>query len=339
MKQNFRQWFLSVIVVLLALALPQERAGAQEPSSTATVQQGSEASGTPSRASPGPSPVISPLQAVILGLVEGITEYLPVSSTGHLVLTGELLGLRDPARLSEEQLGAVEAYEIVIQAGAILAVLALYGRRVKQMLMGLTGRSSEGLRLFINVVAAFLPTAVLGLLLNKVIKTYLQDTGPVIFALAAGGLLMIWFEFSRRARRSRFQGVTMKALTPQMAVLIGLAQSVAMWPGTSRSMMTILAGMALGLQPVAAAEFSFLLGLPTLLAATAFKAMKDGHLLLTHIGPVSMMVGLVVAGVTAGIAVRSFVSYLNRRGFVPFGAYRIVLAGVMALVLGVRTAF
>lgn len=282
----------------------------------------------------GGGTTISVAQAALLGLVEGITEYLPVSSTGHLVIADELLGLRDKDKLSTDQLDAVEAFEVVIQAGAILAVIALYGRRIRQMALGLVGRSPEGLRLLINITAAFIPTGVVGLLLNKIIKAYLQSTVPVIAALFVGGVVMIAFERTHWGKNSRAHGKGLDQLTVRQAITIGFVQCLAMWPGTSRSMVTILGGMTLGLTPVAAAEFSFLLGLPTLLAATGLKAVKEGHVLLEHVGPLSMAVGLGVAAVSAAFAVRTFVSYLSRRGFLPFGVYRIVVAVLMAIILG-----
>ena len=284
--------------------------------------------------SESPRTIISPAQAVVLGLVEGITEYLPVSSTGHLVLVDELLGLRDATKLSTSELDAVEAYEVVIQSGAILAVILLYFKAIQQMLLGVVGRSEEGRRLLVNVVCAFAVTGVIGVFAHKLIKQYLQHSGPVIFALAAGGLLMLAFESSRWAKAARDHGYGLNQLTPRHAAMIGLAQCLAMWPGTSRSMMTILSGMFLGMNPVAAAEFSFILGLPTLLAATGLKLYKEGPLLTSHIGLPAMGLGLGVAAVAAAIAVRGFTAYLARRGFVPFGIYRIALAVVMFLVLG-----
>lgn len=280
-------------------------------------------------ATPTKSTLISPAQAAIIGLVEGITEFLPVSSTGHLILTDQLLGLRDRTKLSDDEYDAIEAYEIVVQSGAILAVLFLYGTQVLLMLKGLVGRSAVGRKLLINVVSAFVPTAVIGLLLHSIIKNYLQDIWPVIFALAVGGVGMIWFERSAFAKRVRQQGGGIESLTPLNAAKIGLWQCLAMWPGTSRSMTTIVGGMTVGLSPVAAAEFSFILGLPTLLAATLLKIVKDSHVLITHIGSIPMLIGLVVAAFSAAIAVRSFVHYLTRRGLAPFGWYRIALAVVM----------
>ncbi len=286
---------------------------------------------------PEDKPLVSPLQAAVIGLVEGITEYLPVSSTGHLVLTDQLLGLRDQAKLTEEEYGAIEAYEIVVQAGAILAVLFLYAAQVKMMLFGLVGKSEAGKKLLFNVVAAFVPTAVIGLALHSIIKHYLQSTWPVIAALFVGGVCMILFERSALAKRVRQQGAGIETLTMKKAAQIGLWQCLALWPGTSRSMVTIIGGMTTGLNPVAAAEFSFILGLPVLLAATGLKLVKEGPILIAHIGATSMLIGLVVAAVSAAFAVRGFVSYLTRRGLAPFGVYRIVLAvAMMALFASMR---
>ena len=277
--------------------------------------------------------VITPFQAVILGLVEGLTEYLPVSSTGHLVIASELIGVRAEG-LSKGEIEAVEAFEIVIQGGAILAVLLLYFGKLKLMILGLLGKSKEGLRLFINIVAAFVPTAVLGLLFNKVIKEHLQHPSPVIGALAVGGILMIWFDRSDRAKNARKYGKNIGEMTIAMAIAIGLFQSIAMWPGTSRSMMTIMGGMLLGLNPIASAEFSFLLGLPTLLAATLFKSFKEGHVLLAHVSSTAMACGLIVAAASAFLAVRVFVSWLNKHGLAPFGYYRIVIAIALIFIIG-----
>jgi undecaprenyl-diphosphatase len=276
--------------------------------------------------------VISPFQAAILGLVEGITEYLPISSTGHLVLTSEFLGIRREGQDSQS-LEAVEAFEIVIQSGAILAVILLYFEKVKLLLLGLLGRSLEGRRLLQNLIVAFIPTIVLGLLLNNVIKKYLQHSGPVVIALAVGGLVMILFERSRRAKTSRSSGSGLEALTLKTAFFIGLCQTVAMWPGTSRSMVTILGGMFFGLNPIASAEFSFLLGLPTLLAATVYKGYKDGAILIDQVSPLAMLIGLSFAAVSALFAVKGLVSWLNRHGLAYFGYYRILVAVIFYFVL------
>lgn len=269
-------------------------------------------------------------QAAILGLVEGVTEYLPVSSTGHLILVDNWLGLRGNGTFTRDQQDAIEAFEIVIQSGAIIAVLYAYADKVKQMVQGLLGRNPTGRKLFINIIAAFIPAMLIGLMLHKLIKTHLQQEWPTVFALALGGLAMVLWDRSDLARKRRSHGKSLEGLNTFDAIKIGLLQCVAMWPGTSRSMMTILGGQWVGLSPVAAAEFSFLLGLPTLLAATAFKGFKEGHHLVNHIGIDAMGVGLGVAAVSAFLCVKGLVAWLSRHGLQPFGWYRMVLAVIVA---------
>ncbi len=260
--------------------------------------------------------VVSPLEAAILGLVEGITEYLPVSSTGHLILAGRLLGLEGDA---------VKDFDVVIQAGAVLAVLGLYRNRVAQMARGLVGRDGNGLTLLLNLFVAFLPSAVVGLLFEKKIKALLFFPRPVAAALAVGGVVMIVLDLLLRPRRER-NGRPLEALGLPGALVIGLCQCLALWPGTSRSLVTILGALAVGLTPLAAAEFSFLLALPTLGAATVYELAKHHHELALGVGPLAAAVGLVVAGVSAALAVKGFVAWLVKHGLVPFGVYRIVLA-------------
>jgi undecaprenyl-diphosphatase len=270
-------------------------------------------------------------QAAILGLVEGVTEYLPVSSTGHLILVDNWLGLRGNGSFTQEQKDAIEAFEIVIQSGAIIAVLYAYTDKVKDMLAGLMGKNPAGKKLLINITAAFVPAMIIGLLLHKVIKTHLQQEWPTVFALAIGGVAMVVWDRSDMAAQRRANGKSIDALDMPSAVKIGLLQCVAMWPGTSRSMMTILGGQWVGLSPVAAAEFSFLLGLPTLLAATAFKAIKDGHHLINHVGIDAITVGLAVAAISAFLCVKGLVAWLGKHGLQPFGWYRMLLAVIVAL--------
>jgi undecaprenyl-diphosphatase len=292
---------------------------------------------------------LTPLQAAILGLVEGITEYLPISSTGHLIIAAWLLGLDRTPELKK----AVDAFSIIVQGGAILAVAWLYWPRVRAMLRGLIGRDREGRRLFVNLLVAFLPAVVLGLLLDDLIEAHLFRPVPVIAALLLGGVLLIAIRGWQRGRigeqsREDASGaedvavngqaarvVTIATLTPLQALLIGLCQCVAMWPGTSRSMTSIVGGMVVGLRPREAAEFSFLLGLPTLGGACAYKLAKSfraqGLGFIDDLGGwTPVIVGIAVATLSAAIAVKWLVGYLSRHDMSLFGWYRIALALALA---------
>jgi undecaprenyl-diphosphatase len=272
------------------------------------------------------------LQAIILGLVEGITEYLPVSSTGHLILTAWLLGLQDdPARKA-----AVDSFSIIIQGGAILAVLGLYRLRVAAMVRGLAGGDRAGLELFLKLVVAFLPAAVLGVLLDDWIEERLFRPVPVLMALGGGGLLLLvlapWIR--TLVDREKDERDDFSMLSFKHALAIGFMQTIAMWPGTSRSMMTILGGIIFGLSPRRAAEFSFLLGLPTLGGACVYKLFKEARhdpsgYLETLGGPVPVAVGVVVAAASAALAVRWLVGYLSRGGFAAFGWWRVAVAAAL----------
>ncbi len=280
-------------------------------------------------------PTISSWQAFILGAVEGITEYLPVSSTGHLVITSDLLGLADASRYSEDQLNAIKSFEIVIQSGAILAVFIIYWKYVYDMILGILGRSRQGLKLFINILIATFPILFFGFLLHKIINTYLQSTLPVLIALVVGGIGMILYERYYGKKSENNLVTDIYDLTWKQALFIGAVQCIAMWPGTSRSMVTIIAALIVGLNRAKAAEFSFIIGLPALLAATGYKAMSDGSLLLAHVGISSLLVGLITATVFAMIAVKWLVAFLNRHGLSLFGWYRLGLALTVFLILGI----
>jgi len=271
--------------------------------------------------------------AVVLGLVEGITEYLPISSTGHLILASSLMGLDG----DEQQKTAVDAFNIVVQGGAILAVLGLYWPRVLRMIKGVFGQDAAGLKLAINILIAFLPAAVLGPLLNDWIEARLFHAWPVLGALAAGAVYMMlldrWKIHPHRADAENVTGKDITDLTWKDSLIIGLMQCIAMWPGTSRSMMTITGGVIVGLKPKEAAEFSFLLGLPTLGGACVYKLYKDatgeGPGMFETLGVMPIVVGIVVATISAAVAVRWLVGFLNTHGLSPFGWYRLALTAVL----------
>jgi undecaprenyl-diphosphatase len=268
-------------------------------------------------------------QALVLGIVEGLTEYLPVSSTGHLLLTQRLLGI--------ESSTAADAFAICIQAGAILAVLGLYRARVAQMTLGVVGRDPVGQRLAFAIIAAFIPAAVLGLLLEKPIKLYLfggdaWGMWPIVAAWLVGGIAILVVSRLRRRRGGTPQtGLNLEHLTLRMALIVGFAQCIAMWPGVSRSLVTIVGGLLVGLSLPAAVEFSFLLGVVTLTAATAYDAFKNGGEMLATYGPTPLLIGFGAAWLSAVIAVKWMVSYLQSHGLEIFGWYRVVLAIVVTV--------
>jgi undecaprenyl-diphosphatase len=282
---------------------------------------------------------ITKLQAAILGVVEGLTEYLPVSSTGHLILTSHFMGMTHYKTqagplgplLDKDQMKSVDSFEIVIQLGAILAVLGLYRRRVGQMASGISGKDPAGLKIFTLLMVAFLPAAVVGKLLHARVEEYLFGPIPVAIALAVGGVLMIVVEHFFWTRRKTSQRITaIETLTYAQAFFIGLIQCLALWPGTSRSMVTMLAGLVIGMNMLAAAEFSFLLALPTLGAATLYSAYKDWGSLKEAAGLDGLLIGIVVSAIVAALAVKGFVKWLTRHGMMPFGVYRIILAILLA---------
>jgi len=267
-------------------------------------------------------------QALILGLVEGLTEYLPVSSTGHLLLAQRLMGIGSST--------ASDAFAISIQGGAILAVLGLYRARVAQMIMGLLGRDQTGRHLLINLVAAFIPAAVLGLLLEKPIKKYLfggDEWGlwPVVAAWLVGGLAILAVSFARRRRGATpSTGLDLDQLTIRMALIVGFVQCIAMWPGVSRSLITIVSGVLVGLSLPAAVELSFLLGVITLTAATLYDALKHGPEMLATYGAAPLLIGFLSAWISAVLAVKWMVGYLKNHGMEIFGWYRVALAIAVA---------
>lgn len=262
---------------------------------------------------------MDPIQALILGIVEGLTEFLPVSSTGHLILAAHGMDLQGEA---------VKTFEVAIQAGALGAVAGLYRNRMGQLAEGLFGRNTEGWRLLGHLTVSFLPAAVAGVLLHHAIKQHLFGVWPVTAALAAGGAFMIvagpWLQ-----RRAGWSARPLRDMTAADALVIGLAQCLSLWPGTSRAMVTLVAGMLRGFSPVAAAEYSFLLALPTLGAATCFDLAKGGRELLLGSSALSLVVGFASAAVVAALAIRGFLRTLTRWGLAPFGWYRLAVAALL----------
>ena len=275
--------------------------------------------------------VLSAFDAVVLGIVEGLTEYLPISSTGHLLVTARILDLPTSGAAGD----AVKSYEIAIQFGAILAVLALYRHRVWTMVEGLVGKSDDGRRLLIAVAIAFVPAAVVGVVSERAVKDVLFGTWPVVLAWVIGGVAII--VLSGMGKLGPRRGRSLSQVTPRDAVIIGAAQVLALWPGTSRSLVTIVAALLIGISMEAAIEFSFLLGFVTLSAATLYETAKDGKLMLDTFGLGTPLLGLVVAFVFALLAIKWMVGYLSRHDLAIFGWYRIAVS-VLVIVLVVTGA-
>jgi undecaprenyl-diphosphatase len=256
--------------------------------------------------------------ALVLGVVEGLTEFLPISSTGHLIVAGSLLSYTgDQAKV----------FEIVIQAGAILAVCWEYRARLAGVARGLL-TDARAQRFVVNLVIAFLPIAVLGLAFGKAIKAHLFAPVPVAIASVVGALLILWAERRQKARPGATRIDSVDDMRWPDALKVGLAQSLALVPGTSRSGATIIGGMLFGLSRTAATEFSFFLAVPTLLVATVYEVLKNRELLSAEALP-AFGVGFVAAFVSAFLCVRWLIRYVGHHDFIPFAWYRIAFGAVI----------
>jgi undecaprenyl-diphosphatase len=256
------------------------------------------------------------LHGLILGIVEGLTEFLPVSSTGHLILVGQWLGFNDDKG---------KVFEIAIQFAAILAVVWEYRVRLWHTLVSVTSEQASQ-RLAINLIVAFLPSAILGFLFLKQIKAYLFNPTVVASAFIIGGFLILWAE----RRQHTIHAETVDEMTWKDALKVGFAQALAMIPGTSRSGATIIGGLFFGLSRKTAAEFSFFLAIPTMFAATLYDVYK--HRDLFSVNDVSLFaVGGIVSFISAFFAVRGLIRFISKHDFTIFAWYRIVF-GILVLV-------
>ncbi|HVK68955.1 MAG TPA: undecaprenyl-diphosphate phosphatase [Polyangium sp.] len=264
------------------------------------------------------------LDALLLGALEGLTEFLPVSSTGHLILLGAWLGKHDEV---------AKTLDVVIQLGAVVAVVVYYRARLAALARGCLRKDPASLRLLAALAVAFLPAALVGFLLHGFIKERLFGPGPVGLALIVGGVVMTGVDAWRRrngAESGADDDPELASITLGRAAVIGLFQCFALWPGASRSMTTIVGGQLAGLRTKAAADFSFLLAIPTLGAATVYDLAKGGAALLASpSGPLSLAVGLAASFVVAWLVIAAFLRYLTRFGLAPFGVYRIALGALV----------
>ncbi|WP_077034457.1 undecaprenyl-diphosphate phosphatase [Pelomonas sp. KK5] len=260
------------------------------------------------------------IKAAIMGVVEGLTEFLPISSTGHLILTGSLLGMTDSKS---------KVFDIAIQSGAILAVVIVYWNRIWGALSSYTS-SAQSRRLVANVIIGFLPAAVIGFIAyKKFIKPYLFNAPVVAGAFIVGGLIILWVE--RRAQPEKTARILdVDQMTPLDAFKVGLVQCLGMIPGTSRSGSTIIGGMLLGLSRKAATDFSFFLAIPTLLAASVYSLWSERHNLSAADAPM-FLVGFVVSFLAAWVCVRWLLRFISTHSFELFAWYRIAF-GIVVLV-------
>lgn len=262
------------------------------------------------------------LTPILLGIVEGVTEFIPVSSTGHLVLAGALLGYHDEAS---------KTFDIVIQLGAILAVLVLYWRRFFDVLLGLSGWQAGPVAFTRNILLGFLPSVVVGAFAYKAIKAMLESPTIVAWALIIGGVAILAIE--RIAKTVTADSI--ENMHWRTALGIGVIQCLSMIPGVSRSGATIMGALMLGVERKAAAEFSFFVAVPTMLAASTYAMLKDG-MHLPHDQLANIGVGFMISFIVAMLVIKAFVAMVSRFGFSPFAYYRIV-AGAVALVwLGLK---
>ena len=257
------------------------------------------------------------VKAAIMGIVEGLTEFLPISSTGHLILAGSLLGFTGTK---------AKVFDIAIQTGAILAVIIVYWQKIRDTVVALPS-SRQAQRFTLNVLIAFLPAVVLGLLFGKAIKAHLFTPQVVATTFILGAFVILWAE-SRPQSASRVQSVD--DMTPLDALKVGLVQCLAMIPGTSRSGATIIGGMLLGLSRKAATDFSFFLAIPTLIGAGVYSLYKERALLSVADLPL-FGVGLLFSFISAWICVRWLLRYIASHSFVPFAWYRIAFGLIVLL--------
>jgi undecaprenyl-diphosphatase len=260
------------------------------------------------------------LKAAIMGLVEGLTEFLPISSTGHLILAGALLGFDDEK---------AKVFDIAIQTGAIFAVILVYWQKIRDTILALP-TEKQAQRFALNVTIAFFPAVVLGLLFGKAIKANLFTPVVVASTFIIGGFIILWAERRQQTNPATARIQNVDDMTPMDALKVGLVQCVAMIPGTSRSGATIIGGMLMGLSRKAATDFSFYLAIPTLMGAGAYSLYKERALLSASDAPM-FAVGLVVSFISAWLCIRWLLRFISTHSFVWFAYYRIVF-GLVVLV-------
>ena len=263
--------------------------------------------------------------AALLGLVEGLTEFLPVSSTGHMILVSSALGLHDDA---------TKTFEVVVQFGAMLAVMVHYRELLAKRILGIVHQEPAAMRLAGALLAAFVPTALVGLALHKKISEHLFKPAPVAAALIVGGVVMIIVDRWASKRPPEKTITRLEDVTLRHGFQVGIAQCFSLWPGTSRSMATIVGGQLSGLSTGTAAEFSFLLAIPIIAAATVLDLAKHGkEAFATNDARITLAVGFVVTFFVSWAVIGLFIRYLQKRGIAVFGFYRLVIGVLVFLAM------
>jgi len=263
--------------------------------------------------------IILVLKAIIIAIVEGITEFIPISSTGHMIIVGNIINFKGAFATS---------FEVVIQLGAILAIIVLYWNKIWRSVVEFFQLKPSGIKFWTNIIVAFIPAAVFGFLLNDKIDEFLFNPGTVALALVFGGILMIIIE---KKFRSMDKTKSIEQISLKQSVKIGFFQCLALWPGMSRSASTIMGGWVSGVSTVAATEFSFFLAIPTMLGATALTLYKSG-MNFSSGEIITLVIGFITAFLVALIVVEKFVAYLKTKPMKVFAIYRIIL-GVTLLIL------
>ncbi|SUY46779.1 undecaprenyl pyrophosphate phosphatase [Clostridium putrefaciens] len=268
-------------------------------------------------------------KAIIIAIVEGITEFLPISSTGHMILVGDLIKFNGS--------DFSEMYEVVIQLGAILAVVVLYWSKIRDMIVSFFKFEKKGIRFWLNIIVATIPAMIMGLALNKIIKQYLFNSKTVIIGFVVGGILLIVIENNFRKRENSETVVRkLEDISYGQAFKVGLFQCLAMWPGMSRSASTIMGGWVAGLSTTVATEFSFFLAIPVMIGASGLELKKFDFSSVTSNEKIALGVGFVVAFLTALLVVDRFIAFLKKKPMRTFAIYRLLVAAIFIILVALN---
>ncbi|MBK5239885.1 undecaprenyl-diphosphate phosphatase [Clostridium sp.] len=268
--------------------------------------------------------IIFVLKAIIISIVEGITEFIPISSTGHMIIVGDIINFKG---------GFATSFEVVIQLGAILAIIVLYWNTIWSSVVEFFQTKPSGVKFWTNIIVAFIPAAFFGFLLNDKIDEYLFNSGTVAVGLIVGGILMIIVE---NKFRNKYTTDSIEKINIKQSFKIGFFQCLALWPGMSRSASTIMGGWICGVSTVAATEFSFFLAIPTMLGATTLTLLKTG-MSFTGGEIITLVIGFIVAFLVALVVVEKFVTYLKKKPMKIFAIYRIIVGLTLLLLIQIGT--